>query len=65
MCEQEVVDEHLKQGSVQPNEREQVVNIREAVGTGVEARGQTWKGFSGGSYGNDQPDYRLDLSISC
>lgn len=60
-----MVDEHLKQGSVQLDEQERVVDIREAVGTGEEARAQTWKSFSGGSYRNDQWDYRLDLTTSC
>lgn len=64
-CEQGVVDGHLKQEFVQLNERVQVVNIQEAVGTGEEARGQTWKGFSEGSYGNDRQKYRLDSAVSC
>ena len=40
-CEQEVVDGHLKQESVQLNEQERVADVQGAVGTGEEARGQT------------------------
>lgn len=64
-CEWGVRGERLKQGSAQLNEQERVVDIREAVGTGEEARGQTTKSFSGNSQRNDQWDYRLDLTTSC